>query len=153
MIAQLVRLPSFSDASAIALFRDFSGDPRETTGFTVALKVEGHKEIASPIDSETSALIARVFQTAVGRTRFPPKDRIGADGTGYHFWASGRAARTWSPDEGSALAALVEFGGDLAAYPSLGQAKRAEKQQALRTAAERLIERIRKAACAPAIDE
>jgi hypothetical protein len=149
ILLQMVKLPSFSAASNVALVRKLGPDGRKILGHVLVTKVGARREAAAPLDDETVRALLEVWKAAVDRSHYPANDRLGADGTMYHFWALNRGGQVWSPEEESTLAALVRLGDDVTEYPLLAAAKRMERAHAIRSAAHALVERMKAAPCSP----
>ncbi len=63
-----------------------------------------------PVEEDLATNLVHVFSEMLFETKFPRVDRVGIDGTTYHF-SVGRdlAGKTWSPDENTKVGQLVEI--------------------------------------------
>jgi hypothetical protein len=67
---------------------------------------------------------------------------IGADGETFHFALGALAGTTWSPEEGTKRAALVDIGARLAAFARASDKSRAALEERLRADVEALLARV-----------
>lgn len=117
-----------------------------------ATTVEVHVDrMKAPIDEDTVTLLAKLWDAALYEVRFPRLDprkaRIGLDGETCHFANSVTgygylAGQTWSPREGSRLAALIAVGRKLADYVRAPTDKRAVALDEVRKSARETLARF-----------
>jgi hypothetical protein len=97
------------------------------------------------IDREMETLLDQVWSTALQNVKAPSAaaGRAGADGETYYFWQVATpsvSGRTWSPDAGSRMAALVAVAGRMAALARADDATAAVQSSSLRSAARNFLE-------------
>jgi len=99
-----------------------------------------------PVSEETADLLESVWEGMLDRVRYPQEKRSGNDGTTYyvaHFRpGSYRSGETWSPEEGTRTAALVQIGNAMAALAEAAPPERHAREGDVVAAALSLKERL-----------
>jgi hypothetical protein len=91
--------------------------------------------------------LEQVWSRMLGRVRYPEVMRRGKDGENYYVshwdWQAGpRCGETWSPNEGTRVAALIELGENLAEIAQAPPPSRAPLETALLARARALLDRL-----------
>jgi hypothetical protein len=100
-----------------------------------------------PVSAPTADLLDRIWWTMLSRARHYESENNGVDGVQYHVAHSRggfgyRSAETWSPDEGTRAAALVEIAESMASLAEAPVAERAAREGALMDKARALAKRL-----------
>jgi hypothetical protein len=113
----------------------------------------------APLDRETAESLARLWRRMLRRTRYPKRQRLGADGVEYHFsrslplvdgglpdpLAGFEQGKIWSPRTKSLTGELVAIGEQLNAYAQAAPADREKILSSIRDKTARLTARLNKA--------
>jgi hypothetical protein len=101
---------------------------------------------AVPVSDATADVLEKVWDGMLGRVRYTEESTGGCDGVSYfvahHRPGSYRCGETWTPDEGTRTAALVDLAEKMGALAESTPLERRVREGALADAAHALAERL-----------